>query len=236
MRFIIGLAAGGLLALLLIDSPAMGYLEAWQESRAKAADPQALEQQLSTGAAGLDAAAVHSGVHAEVNVEPSAIERPTTPKPDASIPDASSPDAATPDITSPTSADPAPAHPDTADHPTTPPLEDFVREELAEVVEAYTHDLTTAGEDTLTIDSTGLASSPAIDESSTTSHALWIPFYSEASATGFAAHLSNTLQATFEVSKQAAGHYIVVYTGGDTSQWQAVKAELEQIIGPERRT
>ena len=89
----------------------------------------------------------------------------------------------------------------------------------------------------LTIDSTGLASLPATDEpSSSTSHALWIPFYSEASATGFAAHLSNTLQATFEVSKQAAGHYIVVYTGGDASQWQAVKAELEQIIGPERRT
>lgn len=79
-------------------------------------------------------------------------------------------------------------------------------------------------------------SPPADPADAESNHELWVPFYSQASAQGFADHLAATLQAAFAVRKRAAGEYIVVYTGEDTERWGELQTLLVQIIGPRQRS
>ena len=60
---------------------------------------------------------------------------------------------------------------------------------------------------------------------------VWVPFYSEASAQGFASHLAATLDRRFLVEKRSAGQYVIVCPDATHEEWQTIKTALVAIIG-----
>lgn len=71
-------------------------------------------------------------------------------------------------------------------------------------------------------------------ESEPSSLEVWIPFYSQASADGFATHLTDALDAKFNVEKRAAGRYVIVFDPANSASWSKIKAALVDMIGPEQ--
>ncbi len=60
---------------------------------------------------------------------------------------------------------------------------------------------------------------------------VWAPFYSRASAEGFARRLTETLAQPFEVRRRAAARYEVVYVHQHPQQWADVQQRIDVMFG-----
>lgn len=84
--------------------------------------------------------------------------------------------------------------------------------------------------------SPGTASLPmpenlAFDAEDAAEAPVWVPFHSLMSAEGFAARLTRELNHDFQVERQGAGTYQVVFEASDPAQRAALLAQISEITG-----
>lgn len=72
---------------------------------------------------------------------------------------------------------------------------------------------------------------PANAEGDTAEAPVWVPFHSLMSAEGFAARLARELNHDFQVERQGAGTYQVVFEASDPAQRAALLAQISEITG-----
>ena len=60
---------------------------------------------------------------------------------------------------------------------------------------------------------------------------VWVPFHSEMSARGFARRLTAQLDHPFEVQRERAGAYSVVFSYADSAERDALLSEVQEVTG-----
>lgn len=72
---------------------------------------------------------------------------------------------------------------------------------------------------------------PPMVPAEASSQAVWVPFHSQMSATGFAERLTETLDHPFRVERRGPGRYQVVFAYADEPERQALLAQAVEATG-----
>ncbi len=214
MRFLIGIITGTLLTLFLATSP--GLPDRSVLDRARDGMARLWDTLIHKTSDSLFDTAPGAG-----NGEPEALLRALQEEKLARLESQEAAGALPPPAEEPGQAsDPAIAPPAPEEVPPPPPAEPETAPATAqqEAPAPVAPPPETASPDTL-----GLASSGVT--------AVWVPFHSQMSAEGFAARLSRELQHDFQVQRQAAGAYQVVFRAAGAAERDALLARIREVTG-----